>query len=359
MAKTFLISTTGAGTVTLNDLGARAFTHPVTNYDLTAEYSLEEIRESLDLRAAINAGDLTATFDGISITTNALFDEYMVDFDHVQVADHETRITDIEADVLALQNGGRRFKKAIAYVDNTAVPPTEVNGARYILDDTGVSNAAWDGAAALSIVTFNSTSGLWEEIVPLEGDVLYVDALGYDANFVDDGAPYWEFRNGLLEQSADQVPYTPTTPADWDVAPTEVEGALDELASRVEDLENAPPTIKKSFTYSAGENGKLNGSRDIRRSGDITTNITPFVVPIAATIWGISIASKQGTNVSFQVQVILNGSAVITKTVTTADKLVSSTETQALVAGDEIRLRFIKTTDNIEDLGVELYCIES
>ena len=357
MAKTFLISTTGAGTVTLNDLGARAFTHPVVSLDLALEYSLEEIRESVDLRAAIQAGDLTAVFDGESITTDVLFDKFVVDFNNVMVEDHETRITSVEADVLALQNGGRRFKKALAYVDNTATPPTEVLGDRYILDDTGVSNAAWDGAPALALVEFDGS--VWVVITTLEGDAVYVDAENKDRVLVDDGSPYWELRNGLLEQTADQVPYTPTTPADWDVTPTEVEGALDELAGRVEDLENAPPTIKKAFTYSAGDNGSLNGSRDLRRTNTIPTNISPFVVPIASTVWGISIASKQGVNKSYQVQVLVNGSAVITKTITTTDKLFSNTETQALVAGDEIRIRFVKTTDNIDDLGVELYCIQS
>ena len=218
MAKTFLISTVAVGTVTLNDLGARAFTHPVASLDLALEYSLEEIRDSDDLRQAIEDGDLTAVFDGESITTAVLFDKFVVDFNNVMVEDHETRI------------------------------------------DT---------------------------------------------------------------------------------------------------LENNPPVIRKSFTYSAGEDGKLNGSRDLRRTSGIPTNITPFVVPIASTIWGISIASEQRVNKSFQVQVLVNGSALITKTITNTDKLFSNTETQALLAGDEVRIRFIKTTDNIDDLGIELYCVES
>ena len=74
-----------AGTFTINDLGGRAFTHPVVDAPLHEEYTLEEIRDSADLRAAIQAGDFTATFDGVAITTDALFDEYLVDFDHKQV----------------------------------------------------------------------------------------------------------------------------------------------------------------------------------------------------------------------------------------------------------------------------------
>lgn len=246
MAKLFQISTTGSSSpVIINDLGARSFTHPTANYDLTAEYTLEELRDSLDLRTSIDSGDLTADFDGIAITTGVLFDEFMVDYDHVQVKQNSNNITTLQGQVSVLENGGRRLKKVINYVDNTAVPPTEATGDRYILDDTGASNAAWDGAAALSLVQFNGTT--WDVITVEEGDVTYVDAENKDRVYVDDGAPFWELRDGLLEQTATQVPYTPTTPADWDVTPTEVGGALDEVASRVEDLENAVAPAKKNM----------------------------------------------------------------------------------------------------------------
>ena len=85
MAKTFLVSTTGAGTFTIADLGGRALLHPIVSLDLALEYSLEELRDSTDLRSLINAGDLTVVFDGENITDNATFDEFMVDFDHSQV----------------------------------------------------------------------------------------------------------------------------------------------------------------------------------------------------------------------------------------------------------------------------------
>lgn len=83
MAKTFLVTT--VSTTTLTDLGGRVLTHPIVGLDLALEYTFEELRDSADLRAAIEAGTITATFDGVSITTGALFDEYLVDFDHVQV----------------------------------------------------------------------------------------------------------------------------------------------------------------------------------------------------------------------------------------------------------------------------------
>jgi hypothetical protein len=151
MGKLFLISTTGASSpVILDDLGARSFTHPTASYDLTSEYSLEELRGSADLRAAIDGADLTADFDGVAITTGALFDEYMVDFDHVQTAQNTTDIAANTLAISALEKGGRRLKKVINYVDNTAVPPTEVLGDRYILDDTGERSMGWSSSFVTS-----------------------------------------------------------------------------------------------------------------------------------------------------------------------------------------------------------------
>jgi len=88
--------------------------------------------------------------------------------------------------------GGNRQRKVLDYVDNTAAPPTENSGDRYILDNTGASHANWDGAPALSIVTFNGTA--WEYRTPEEGMVAYVDALNRDMEYVDDGTPAWEDR---------------------------------------------------------------------------------------------------------------------------------------------------------------------
>lgn len=81
-------------------------------------------------------------------------------------------------------------KTVINYVDNTAAPPTEVTGDRYILDDTGASHAGWDGASALSIVEFDGTS--WVEYAPSEGWRCYVDAENEDRRYIDDGSPAWQ-----------------------------------------------------------------------------------------------------------------------------------------------------------------------
>ena len=314
MAKTFLISTVAAGTVTINDLGARAFTHPVAAYDLTSEYSLEEIRESEDLKAAIQAGNLTADFDGVAITSAALFDNYIVDFDRKQVVQNTSDISTLSG---------------ASHTQGT---------------DLGLDTGGANPVTAATITAFIASKGAVSGLASLDaGGKVPASQL---PSYVDDVEEYANLA---------AFPVTGETGKIYVAIDT---GKIYRWSGSIY-VEISPSVAKKSFTYSAGEDGNLNGSRDLIRTGGMRTNLTPFVVPVASTVWGISIASQQGTNVSFQVQVLVNGSAVITKTVTTTDKLFSSAETQALVAGDEIRIRFIKTTDNIVNLGVELYCLES
>jgi len=79
------------------------------------------------------------------------------------------------------------------YVDNTAVPPTEVTGDRYILDFTlGGVAPEWDGAVAGDIVEFNGTT--WDAYTPLEGWITYVIAESQDRIYIDGPPPVWEAR---------------------------------------------------------------------------------------------------------------------------------------------------------------------
>ena len=356
MAKTFLISTVAAGTVVIDDLGARGFLHPTVNLDLTEEYTLEEIRDSADLKVAIVAGDLIGDFDGAAITDAATFDNYLVDFDRVQTITNTGDIATNAAAIALLNDGGGRLGEVLDYVDNTAVPPTEVLGDRYIIDDTGASNAAWDGAPALALVEFDGA--VWVVKAVESGNNTYVIAETQDRIFVDDGSPAWEPRPTSVTQTAVQVPYTPTTAADWDVTPTEVGGALDEAASRIEVLENAASPSKKSYTFTAGDDKDLKGSKDLERVGKTRTNITPFVVPITGTLWGITVASKQGTNATYNIEIYVNGSSVHTEAIVAGDKAFNNGLALAVTAGDEVRIRFTKLAANVKDLGVEVYGLE-
>lgn len=90
-----------------------------------------------------------------------------------------------------LSSGGVRQRKVIDIVNNTAAPPSEVSGDRYILDATsGGVHANWDGASPNDIVMFDGA--LWQASTPEEGWVAYADLKDSDYRFVDDGTPIWE-----------------------------------------------------------------------------------------------------------------------------------------------------------------------
>lgn len=93
---------------------------------------------------------------------------------------------------------------AINYVDCTAAPPSEVEGDRYILDDTaGTVNAGWDGASKLDLVTF--TGGVWVAETPEEGWFIYLTTPNYYMLFTD-GA-WVEFVNGTTAVVAHELSY--------------------------------------------------------------------------------------------------------------------------------------------------------
>jgi hypothetical protein len=96
------------------------------------------------------------------------------------------------AEVAAILSGYARRQGVIARVDNTAAPPTEVSGDRYILDSTGASHGDWDGAAAEDLVEFDGAS--WVATTPTEGWIAYSDGSDTDWLFVDDGAAAWQER---------------------------------------------------------------------------------------------------------------------------------------------------------------------
>ena len=70
-------------------------------------------------------------------------------------------------EILAVSGAYAYRKQCLDYVDNTAAPPTETTGDRYILDDTGASHGDWDGVAPLHIAEFNGTT--WDDIAPSSG----------------------------------------------------------------------------------------------------------------------------------------------------------------------------------------------
>jgi len=77
----YLTTTGSAPTVTIADLGARTFTHPVTDYPLTTEYTEDEIQRSGDLQAEITAGTITLKDDDGNIILTLPFATYHTHFE--------------------------------------------------------------------------------------------------------------------------------------------------------------------------------------------------------------------------------------------------------------------------------------
>jgi hypothetical protein len=67
-----LLNTTGVvSSVTINDLGGVLFTHPISSYSLTDEWTYEEIQESDDLGNALDAGYVSITNAGTTVANSA------------------------------------------------------------------------------------------------------------------------------------------------------------------------------------------------------------------------------------------------------------------------------------------------
>ena len=104
----------------------------------------------------------------------------------------------------AVTSGYSRRKKVVNIVDNTAAPPTEVTGDRYILDFTGGGvHVDWDGASVGDIVEFDGASWISDPDGPIEGWVAYADTPNKDALYVYDGTPVWELRDISIENHND------------------------------------------------------------------------------------------------------------------------------------------------------------
>jgi len=65
------LTTTGLlSSVIIDDLGAIKFSHPIVDNDLLLDYSLEELRDSVDLGAAITNGYITLKHNNIAIAND-------------------------------------------------------------------------------------------------------------------------------------------------------------------------------------------------------------------------------------------------------------------------------------------------
>jgi len=142
MSMSFKITTTGAvGAVTFDDLGERTFTHPTVSYDLSIEYTLEEIRESADVQSAIDSGYITVDDgSGNSITdTSTISGGDMTASVYDRNADNK-----IDKDKMAIFNGP----------GNPGIVPDPITSTNLFLRDDGTF--ANPNAGDVSVNTGNS-----------------------------------------------------------------------------------------------------------------------------------------------------------------------------------------------------------
>lgn len=115
MAISVLVSTTGAGTFTFADLGAKSLTHPIVDEEFIGQFTASELSESLDLQAALDATDITVKLDGTLITDLRLIAEGIQDASQVPfnngssgltATDAQAAIDEVEGRVDTLENSG-------------------------------------------------------------------------------------------------------------------------------------------------------------------------------------------------------------------------------------------------------------
>jgi len=141
-----------AGVNTLNILET-SILFPGANEDFQIQFDETKV----DHDSLLNASGLTYSHGSIDthIGTAAI---------HRSINDSGSGATDLWSaqkilnELASLGSAGTWQAPVLGIVDNTAAPPTEVTGDRYLLDDTGVSHANWDGADQWDIVEFDGAN---------------------------------------------------------------------------------------------------------------------------------------------------------------------------------------------------------
>lgn len=213
-------------------------------------------------------------------------DEHLPRDDAATDDQHVWSAQKVKAEVDALASGASRRSKVIDYVDASAAPPTEVEGDRYILDDSTPVDAGWDGASNLSIVEFDGAS--WVEHTPSEGWITYVDDENQDRQYVDDGAPEWESRppNTLLHEDLTDVTSDQHHPkshahdgldGSGTVAHSDLTGiAADDHHAKYTDPEAVAAMGAKAAGNPLNHDRYTDGEADARAAAAVTTHETTY-----------------------------------------------------------------------------------
>jgi hypothetical protein len=152
------------------------------------EFLMEDSAASF-VKKAITFANLEGQIDHDQLTNFAI-GEHRVINDSGTSSTELWSASKISSELSSIQSGFSWQDSVLDLVDCTAAPPAEVEGYRYLLDDSGSPHANWDGAGTWDIVEFQS--GTWvvvyDHSVILEGGATWVE----DENiaYVDNGTDW-------------------------------------------------------------------------------------------------------------------------------------------------------------------------
>jgi len=155
---------------------------------------------------------------------------------------------------------GLSWKEAVLdlIADNTAEPPTEVSGDRYLLSvDGGAPHANWDGAEAGDMVEFNGT--VWVEEDPQDGDAVFVEDV--DAGYVYTSTTWTVFTGATAYTWGDGLSNSGTVinvgaGTGIDVDATNV---IHEDYTTQGDVDNSNGTVLQDITFDSDGLGHVTG----------------------------------------------------------------------------------------------------
>jgi len=141
------------------------------------------------------------------------------DFDTAQKA---SQLTKMEQGNL-LWEAMTSFPAALDFVLASDSPPTEVNGDIYVIVDSSVPDAGWDGAAENDWVRYDSSADTWFVLTPADGVDCYDKTAGalktFDTEWTIGGANQPQVLEKTLTITTAQILLLNTTPIEIVPAP--------------------------------------------------------------------------------------------------------------------------------------------
>lgn len=162
-------------------------------------------------------------------------------------------------------------------------------------------------------------------------------------------SPAGTFTNNASVPSV-QVSYSPTTPLNWPIVPTEVAGALDSVASTLASVSATASGKAAILNFPVGTATAISTNNYLGALGDqstTNTNVAPIVIPCTGSLVGIR-AQRTTTAVSTSVQQFFKsaGGAVVSYagtgvscSINSGSKECNAATTVAVTAGDMLIVR--------------------